>query len=469
MRRSFVTLTGALLMLAVAASPAWRLPVPRQVGQQRAGPGQFLFAYDLAVNKNTGVQYVADTEQHRIVKFGPDGAALGAWGGLGAGDTQFNQPSGVAVDTEGNVWVADKLNNRIKKFDQNGVFLSAFGQTGTNPGEITGPDDVAVDPAGNFFVTEPNGNRVQRFSPTGAYLTGWNSIDASGLAVNATDVYVTDYNGHRVRRFTPNGTANGEWGMTTSGEGGLEQPWHLGLDDQGNVYVADRSPRIQEFNPAGVFIKAFGWGVATNASQFEVCTAGCWSGIHGSGDGQFDSSSGVDVDCRGNVYVSDQAYARVQKFGELNTAALPCVLPATPDTTPPSVGDTAVSPKKFAVDKSGQAARRKRAPTGTKIAYKLSEPATVGFTVERKTKGRKVGKACKRKTRANRKRRKCTRYSSQGSFTQAGVAGANSKPFSGKIGKRTLKPGSYRLTLIATDAAGNKSKASTANFTIVKR
>ena len=55
------------------------------------------------------------------------------WGSLGAGDGQFNNPNGVAVDTSGNVFVTDFLpgdgsssNNRIQKFDSNGQYLAKF-------------------------------------------------------------------------------------------------------------------------------------------------------------------------------------------------------------------------------------------------------------------------------------------------------------------------------------------------------
>jgi hypothetical protein len=41
--------------------------------------------------------------------------------------------------------------------------------------------------------------------------------------------------------------------------------------------------------------------------------------------------------------------------------------------------------------------------------------------------------------------------------------------FSGRIGHKALKPGSYRLTIVATDAAGNKSKAKRIDFRVVKR
>ena len=45
------------------------------------------------------------------------------WGGKGSSNGQFDVPSGVAVDSSGNVFVADSNNSRIQKFDNNGNFL----------------------------------------------------------------------------------------------------------------------------------------------------------------------------------------------------------------------------------------------------------------------------------------------------------------------------------------------------------
>jgi hypothetical protein len=46
--------------------------------------------------------------------------------------------------------------------------------------------------------------------------------------------------------------------------------------------------------------------------------------------------------------------------------------------------------------------------------------------------------------------------------------GANKVRFKGKVGKKKLAPGVYRLTLTAVDAAGNKSKRATARFKVVR-
>jgi hypothetical protein len=49
------------------------------------------------------------------------------------------------------------------------------------------------------------------------------------------------------------------------------------------------------------------------------------------------------------------------------------------------------------------------------------------------------------------------------------VAGLNRIAYSGRVGRTKLRPGTYRATLTATDAAGNRSRARTVSFRVVKR
>jgi hypothetical protein len=140
------------------------------------------------------------------------------------------------------------------------------------------------------------------------------------------------------------------------------------------------------------------------------------------------------------------------------------------DTTAPVVHSAAAVPRTFAVDPNGRAetAVSARARRGTTFRYRLSEAARVVFTIERPAAGRKSGKKCVRPSRKNRKKRKCTRYLFAGRFAVQSAAGRNSHHFSGRIGRRKLRPGRYRVTLAATDAAGNVSAVRRVAFRIVK-
>jgi Tol biopolymer transport system component len=138
---------------------------------------------------------------------------------------------------------------------------------------------------------------------------------------------------------------------------------------------------------------------------------------------------------------------------------------------PRFAGSPTASPSTFAVSPKarGETAVAARARLGTKLKYSLSEPARVVFTVERIGRGRKRGKRCVKATKANRKKRACTRYTRFGRFAQGGAAGSNTKAFAGKIGRKKMRPGKYRITLRATDAAGNKSRPKSLRVRVVKR
>jgi hypothetical protein len=117
-----------------------------------------------------------------------------------------------------------------------------------------------------------------------------------------------------------------------------------------------------------------------------------------------------------------------------------------PDVTAPTFsGPIRAQPKRFA--------RRKK----TTLVYTISEDASVVVTVARLEPGRKVGRGCRKQTAGNRRKPRCTRRVGAGSFAHAARAGENRVPFTGRRGARKLKPGTYALTLVATDASGNRS------------
>jgi hypothetical protein len=142
----------------------------------------------------------------------------------------------------------------------------------------------------------------------------------------------------------------------------------------------------------------------------------------------------------------------------------------TRDTVRPLLGSLSFSTTTFKAAKSGAStSKKKKVPTGTKVSFNLSEFSAVKFTVERKTKGRKVGKKCKAQTKSNKKKKACTRWVKvKGSFTVAAKAGKTRFTFRGRVGGKSLKPGSYRLTGTATDPSRNVSLPKRKAFKIVK-
>jgi CSLREA domain-containing protein len=142
------------------------------------------------------------------------------------------------------------------------------------------------------------------------------------------------------------------------------------------------------------------------------------------------------------------------------------------DLVAPLLTAARVTNRTWAVDPRGarevQATARRRVKRGTTFVYSLSEDARVVFALERKAKGRKVGRRCRKPTRRNRGRKRCTRFVRAGSFAHQSVLGTNRRKFSGLIGRRKLGPGRYRASLVATDAVGNRSAPKRLGFKVVK-
>src|SRR5215217_8105706 len=149
----------------------------REEGQLQFGGADdsVYLATDLAGNI-----YVADTENHRIQKFDPDGRFLLAFGSFGTGEGQFLNPGTPTVDGEGHVWITDADGSKVQEFGPDGELLAAWGSSGSGPGQLDGPTAVAVDAAGHVFVTEAGNARVQVFDRGGHYLTGWDGTETPG-------------------------------------------------------------------------------------------------------------------------------------------------------------------------------------------------------------------------------------------------------------------------------------------------
>jgi hypothetical protein len=143
----------------------------------------------------------------------------------------------------------------------------------------------------------------------------------------------------------------------------------------------------------------------------------------------------------------------------------PIVLP-TPAPPVAAVSKLQVSPS--AVRTIRQGAHR----AGANVSYTLNVGASVRFTIQRRSTGRKVKHAkkttCDRLSKGNRAKAKCVRYTSlQGAFTRTGHVGSNTFRFTGRLSGKRLARGSYRLVALPT--VNRKSgRADTVAFRIVR-
>ena len=143
--------------------------------------------------------------------------------------------------------------------------------------------------------------------------------------------------------------------------------------------------------------------------------------------------------------------------------------PGSTDTTPPVVSNVTVSRKRWRRGNALPSAAR--AKVGMTIAFGLDEAGTARISFAKAQPGRRVGGRCVKPTRANRSNRRCTRFVAAGSFTVRSRLGTNRIRFQGRLdATHRLGIGRYRVSVRATDAAGNSSRPRTGpTFRIVGR
>jgi subtilisin family serine protease len=155
-------------------------------------------------------------------------------------------------------------------------------------------------------------------------------------------------------------------------------------------------------------------------------------------------------------------------------ASQPALPPPAPpataprDTRAPRVSSLLVAPSVFLPLRAG--ATISRTPRGARLRFRVDEASNVRVRVLARRAGRRSGTRCVKPTRANRRARACTRYVSIGTAAVRGrVTGRVSRRFSGRVRRRALRPGAYRLQVTAIDAALNSSRPATASFRIARR
>jgi hypothetical protein len=108
------------------------------------------------------------------------------------------------------------------------------------------------------------------------------------------------------------------------------------------------------------------------------------------------------------------------------------------------------------------------APVGTTFSFGLNEPASVNLTFTQSGPGRLLAGRCVAPGHGNARRPRCKRPLLVGSFTVPGHAGLDSVRFGGRLsGSRTLKPGSYLVSLTARAGHGPKVFSRSLRFTII--
>lgn len=309
----------------------------------------------LAVDSSGNI-LIADSGNNRIRKVDTTGvittvAGNGTAGYAGDGgpatNAELKEPTGVLVDSSGNMLIADFGNNRARKVISSGVISTIAGNGNAGYGgdggqatsaQLNAPFEVAMDPNGNLFIADTGNFVIRKVNTSGVISTvagnGWSvaypgwtvfpplwgtfggddsaATDAElnvpeGLAVDsAGDVFIADSASSRIRKVSPTGIISTVAGGGSSlGDGGpatSAQLWgatDVAVDNSGNLFIADYG----------------------NARVRKVDTNGIITTIAG-GNGTLAQPIGVAVDNAGNVFVADRALSRVFKVDSGGTMTL---------------------------------------------------------------------------------------------------------------------------------------------------
>lgn len=145
---------------------------------------------------------------------------------------------------------------------------------------------------------------------------------------------------------------------------------------------------------------------------------------------------------------------------------------STPSSRAPTVSSFRQSASRW-IEGSALArasARRRRTAVGTTFSFALSESARYVLTFSRTTTGRRSKGRCVAQTKRNRRNRACVRIVAAGSLGLGGHAGSNRVSFQGRLTRvKRLALGRYSVSIIATDALGQRTKPQQLTFTIVRR
>ena len=419
-----------------------------------------------------GALWFTEENGNRIGRITTAGAITEYTTGLSAGA----RPAEIVAGPDGRLWFTESGRTHI------GAINPATGQITEYPGTNVAPDGITVGPDGFLWFTEysdtsgnswigkinpANGAMNQYMLPNGSAPSDivtapdgalwFTKTDAIGRITTATPPTIT----------TPTTLAAGSdpGGITVSG--GFLWFSEFGVSRIGRITIAGGAP--SEFatgsGPSSIATGADGalWFTETTAHKIGRMASNGFLTNEFPTPTQPSDPGGIAAGPDGALWFTEFGGNKIGRIATGSTFVPPP--PATPQAVA-SVLSLRLSPRTFRAARAGASISAK---VGTTVTYRLSISATTRFTVERETVGRKRGKKCVRATPRNRRAKRCKRYVAvRGSFSHRGKAGSNRFKFTGRVSRKRLRPGRYRLVAVAT-AGTTKSALKRTSFRIVRR
>jgi sugar lactone lactonase YvrE len=206
---------------------------------------------------------------HQVFKLSPTGKilmTLGKEGVKGNGPDTFDQPSGIAIAPNGDIFVTDGhgTNDRVVKFSKDGKFIKTWGHHGSGPGEFDQPHDISIGGAQNrVYVADRSNSRVQIFDQDGNFIAAWKQFGRpSAVYISKDDtLYVSDsqsnstVNPGYLRGITVGSAKDGtpryfipDPDLAQADVNRISGASGIVADDKGTIYAADVGPhRLRKY------------------------------------------------------------------------------------------------------------------------------------------------------------------------------------------------------------------------------
>lgn len=227
------------------------------------GEGLFKRPHGSCIGPNGSI-YCTDDESHTVYKFNPEGKLLMTLGTenqpsdtgyvrkfdfyaslatITKGSTPFNRPTGVALNSSGEIYVTDGYGNaRIHKFAPNGTLLLSWGEPGAAPGQFRLPHSIWVDKQDRVWAVDRENSRIQIFNTQGEFLDQWiDLIRPTDLFISDDDVvYICDL-AQRVRIYSIDGKLLAQWGTEgrDKDKALFLAPHAIAVNSRGDLYVGE--------------------------------------------------------------------------------------------------------------------------------------------------------------------------------------------------------------------------------------